>query len=420
MASINSATREITCKVVYYGPGMSGKTTNLQMIHHGLPDTNRGQLVTLDTQQERTLFFDFLPIDLGTIEGYTTKFQLYTVPGQVYYNATRKLVLRGVDGIVFVGDSQPGMMEENLESLANLRENLEEYGYRLEEIPHVFQYNKQDLPGALSPHDMQTALNPGGEVPSISAVASEGKGVKDTLKIVASAVLRKLRHQIQSLTTGASAAPVAASATADVALAATAGGTTSAPPPRLRAKPQGQQDAAPPAGARKLIDPAKIRAQRPQLRRRAAAPLSPAQQPRWEFTQISDVFWRRLRIGRAILRVEPRANHDGEGAHLIDANLRLWGFVRRNQSGPADPTEPIRPGHGAHLIIAGHNGSSPEVLVEPAAAGGLTPRAWMRLRRLRLVPQGESPYAWPTDEDLSPSDALPETAHTLTPKDENR
>jgi signal recognition particle receptor subunit beta len=419
MASINSATREITCKVVYYGPGMSGKTTNLQMIHHGLPETNRGQLVTLDTQQERTLFFDFLPIDLGTIEGYTTKFQLYTVPGQVYYNATRKLVLRGVDGIVFVADSQPDKMEENLESLDNLRENLSEYGYRLEEIPHVFQYNKQDLPGALSPHDMQKALNPGGEVPSISGVAAEGKGVKDTLKIVASAVLRKLRHQIQSLTEGSTAAATAVSATASVATAAAGGGTTSAPPPRLRAKPQGQQGAAPPARPRKMIDPAKLRAQRPQLRRRPSAASSPGQPPRLEFTQVSDVFWRRLRIGRATIHIEPRANHDGEGAHLIDADLRLWGFVRRSQSGPADPADPIRPGHRARLVISGQNGSAPEVLVEIPSGKGLHPRAWMRLRSLRLVPQGESLSDWPTDEDLVPSGVSPEAAPTQTPKDEN-
>jgi signal recognition particle receptor subunit beta len=128
MASINTATKEITCKVVYYGPGMSGKTTNLQMIHQGLPENHRGNLVSLDTQQERTLFFDFLPIDLGTIEGFKTKFQLYTVPGQVYYNATRKLVLRGVDGLIFVADSQVGKTEENVESWENLKENLAEDG----------------------------------------------------------------------------------------------------------------------------------------------------------------------------------------------------------------------------------------------------------------------------------------------------
>jgi signal recognition particle receptor subunit beta len=199
MASINSATKEIVCKIVYYGPGMSGKTTNLQFIHRGLPETNRGQLVSLDTRQERTLFFDFLPIDLGTIDGYQTKFQLYTVPGQVFYNATRKLVLRGVDGIVFVADSQLEKMAENAESLQNLHDNLREYGYSLAEMPHVFQYNKQDLPGALSLKDMDASLNPGGVAPSIGAVACQGVGVKDTLKIVASGVLDKLRHQIANL-----------------------------------------------------------------------------------------------------------------------------------------------------------------------------------------------------------------------------
>ncbi|MEX1050723.1 MAG: Rab family GTPase, partial [Gemmatimonadales bacterium] len=145
MSLVNFTTREITCKIVYYGPGRSGKTTNLQYIYARVPDTRRGRMVSLATHTDRTLFFDFLPIDLGTISGFTTKFQLYTVPGQVYYNATRKLVLQGADGVVFVADSQARQLDENMESLRNLQENLLEQGIDTRTVPLVLQYNKQDL-----------------------------------------------------------------------------------------------------------------------------------------------------------------------------------------------------------------------------------------------------------------------------------
>ena len=192
MATINYAQKEISCKIVYYGPGLGGKTTNLQFIHQTLPEVNRGELVSLATQQDRTLFFDFLPMDLGVIKGFNTKFHLYTVPGQVYYNATRKLVLRGVDGIVFVADSQRDRMEENIKSLHNLEENLCEYNYDLKTTPWVMQYNKRDMPNACPIEELETALNPD-KAPYFEAVAVTGEGVKQTLKAISSLVLNKLK-----------------------------------------------------------------------------------------------------------------------------------------------------------------------------------------------------------------------------------
>ena len=159
MVSINYSAREVCCKIVYYGPGLSGKTTNLQYVHSKVPSNTRGDLISLATEADRTLYFDFLPINIGTINGLTAKFQLYTVPGQVYYNATRKLVLRGVDGIVFVADSQPEKMDENIESITNLEENLKEYGYDITNIPLVLQFNKRDLPGVLSVEELNAKLN---------------------------------------------------------------------------------------------------------------------------------------------------------------------------------------------------------------------------------------------------------------------
>jgi hypothetical protein len=193
MSLVNFTTREITCKIVYYGPGRSGKTTNLQYIHERVPETRRGRMVSLATQSDRTLFFDFLPIDLGTISGFTTRFQLYTVPGQVYYNATRKLVLQGADGVVFVADSQARRFDENVESLQNLQENLLDQGVDVRGIPLVYQYNKQDLPAdlILGVDDMDDALN-FREIRSFAADALHGRGVFETLKGVSELVLRRL------------------------------------------------------------------------------------------------------------------------------------------------------------------------------------------------------------------------------------
>jgi mutual gliding-motility protein MglA len=190
---VNFTTREITCKIVYYGPGRSGKTTNLHYIYGRVPESRRGRMVSLATQTDRTLFFDFLPIDLGQISGFTTRFQLYTVPGQVYYNATRRLVLQGADGVVFVADSQARQLDENLESLQNLQANLLEHGVDIRGLPVVMQYNKQDLPRELILQllELDDALNFRG-VPSFPADALHGNGVFETLKAITELVLRRL------------------------------------------------------------------------------------------------------------------------------------------------------------------------------------------------------------------------------------
>jgi mutual gliding-motility protein MglA len=190
---VNFTTREITCKIVYYGPGRSGKTTNLHYIYGRVPDARRGRMVSLATQTDRTLFFDFLPIDLGLISGFSTRFQLYTVPGQVYYNATRRLVLQGADGVVFVADSQARQLDENIESLQNLQSNLLEMGIDIRTLPVVLQYNKQDLPRelVLQTADLDDALNFRG-VPSFGADALHGRGVFETLKGISELVLKRL------------------------------------------------------------------------------------------------------------------------------------------------------------------------------------------------------------------------------------
>ena len=193
MSLVNFTTREITCKIVYYGPGRSGKTTNLHYVYSRVPEGRRGRMVSLATQTDRTLFFDFLPIDLGQISGFSTRFQLYTVPGQVYYNATRRLVLQGADGVVFVADSQARQLDENLESLQNLQSNLLELGVDIRTLPLVMQYNKQDLPRELilQAADLDDALNFRG-VPSFGADALDGHGVFETLKGISELVLKRL------------------------------------------------------------------------------------------------------------------------------------------------------------------------------------------------------------------------------------
>jgi signal recognition particle receptor subunit beta len=193
MSMINYASREINCKLVYYGPGLGGKTTNLEHVYRKVSPNTRGKLISLATETERTLFFDFLPVDLGTIRGFKTRFHLYTVPGQVYYNASRKLILKGVDGVVFVADSQIERMEANLESLDNLRVNLGEQGYDLAKVPYVVQYNKRDLPNAAPLEEMRRLCNPSG-APDYEACATVGKGVFETLKAVAKGVLTDLKR----------------------------------------------------------------------------------------------------------------------------------------------------------------------------------------------------------------------------------
>ena len=193
MSFINYASREINCKIVYYGPGLCGKTTNLKYIYEKTAPSAKGKMISLATETERTLFFDFLPLALGEIRGFKTRFHLYTVPGQVFYDASRKLILKGVDGVVFVADSQIERMEANLESMDNLRINLREQGYELEKIPFVVQYNKRDLPNAAPLAEMKQLLNPLG-VPDFEARAQTGEGVFETLKAVAKGVLSDLKR----------------------------------------------------------------------------------------------------------------------------------------------------------------------------------------------------------------------------------
>jgi len=192
MSFINYASREINCKIVYYGPGLCGKTTNLQYVYQKTAPDAKGKMISLATETERTLFFDFLPLALGEIRGFKTRFHLYTVPGQVFYDASRKLILKGVDGVVFVADSQEERIDANIESLDNLRFNLKEQGYDLDKLPYVIQYNKRDLPGAMSIEEMRNDLNPT-NVLEYEACATTGEGVFETLKAIAKLILIDLK-----------------------------------------------------------------------------------------------------------------------------------------------------------------------------------------------------------------------------------
>ena len=197
MVVVSYSGKEINAKLVYYGCGLCGKTTNLESIYEAVPDTSRGKMVSMKTQSDRTLFFDLLPLDLGEIMGFKTRFLLYTVPGQVFYNATRKLVLKGADAIVFVADSEVGKMEENRESLENLRTNLAEYKINLDEMPWLIQYNKRDLPNVYSIEELQAALNPGGKVPHFEAVATQGKGVFETFRGISHMLMEKVTKELR-------------------------------------------------------------------------------------------------------------------------------------------------------------------------------------------------------------------------------
>jgi len=194
MTFINYAAKEINCKIVYYGPGLGGKTTNLQYIYNKTAPDAKGKMISLATETDRTLFFDFLPLDLGTIRGFSTRFHLYTVPGQVFYDASRKLILKGVDGVVFVADSQEERMEANIESIRNLGANLKDHGFDLAELPYALQFNKRDLPTVVKVDQMYRMLNFKRE-PTFEAVATTGHGVFDTLKSVAKQILIELRKR---------------------------------------------------------------------------------------------------------------------------------------------------------------------------------------------------------------------------------
>jgi signal recognition particle receptor subunit beta len=252
MVQINFALKEVNCKIVFYGPGMSGKTTNLEIVHQKAPEENKGELTSISTDGDRTLFFDFMPLDLGNVAGMRTKFQLYTVPGQVYYNSTRKLVLQGVDGVIFVADSDPEKMPENIESYQNLIDNLTEYGKDIRELPHVIQYNKRDLPNAMSVEEMDRQMNKFG-VPTFEAVAYTGEGVFPTLKTLAGMVLESIdRMDSRSSKRPAAeaprtAAPAARGAQPTRTAAPAAQKKPAAAPQRAAAAPATQRAAATPA-----------------------------------------------------------------------------------------------------------------------------------------------------------------------------
>lgn len=196
MSFVNYHTKEINCKIVYYGPGLGGKTTNIQYIYQKTSSQNKGQMITLNTENERTLFFDFLPLDLGEIRGFKTRFHLYTVPGQVFYEASRKLILRGVDGLVFVADSQVERMEANIESYLGLEKNLAEQGYDVSKVPMVMQWNKRDLPNIVPVEDLQYQLNKR-KLPAFEAVATTGQGVFETLKMISKSVLLNIKGGLE-------------------------------------------------------------------------------------------------------------------------------------------------------------------------------------------------------------------------------
>lgn len=270
MVQINFAQRQVNAKIVFYGPGMSGKTTNLEIVHQRAPEGNRGDLTSISTDGDRTLFFDFMPLDLGTVAGMKTSFQIYTVPGQVYYNSTRKLVLQGVDGVVFVADSSASMVEENLESLRNLEENLNEYGKSLATIAHVIQFNKRDLPDALPVDEMNAQLNQHG-APCFEAVANTGQGVFPTLKALAARVLESIHSSSGSAPAKAQAPapqptampPQAAPAAPAAPVAPAAPQAAPAPMPApIAPQPQPQHQVPPPLAPAPVAPP--VMAQQPQ------------------------------------------------------------------------------------------------------------------------------------------------------------
>ena len=264
MVVVSYSGKEINAKLVYYGMGLSGKTTNLEAIYETVPETSRGKMVSMKTQSDRTLFFDLLPLDLGEVLGFKTRFLLYTVPGQVFYNATRKLVLKGADAIVFVADSERGKMDENKESLSNLRANLAEYKVNLDDLPWVIQYNKRDLPDVYTLEELERELNPQ-KVPCMEAVATQGKGVMETFQIVSKMLLERVTRDLKRQTGGsrsaASAAapapstpsvststPLPAPSPVSVAAAATAGARPSRfPSPEAPATSRGSAPSASPA-----------------------------------------------------------------------------------------------------------------------------------------------------------------------------
>jgi hypothetical protein len=395
MVQINFAQKQVNAKIVFYGPGMSGKTTNLEVIHQRAPVPNKGELTSISTDGDRTLFFDFMPLDLGTVAGMRTCFQIYTVPGQVYYNSTRKLVLQGVDGVVFVADSSASMMEENLESIRNLEQNLNEYGKSITSIPVILQYNKRDLPDALPVEELNRVLNPNG-FPIFEAVANTGQGVFPTLKALAAKVLESIHGGAKPATPGqAPAVAPAAPAPHPAAPVASAPAPKAAPAPV--AVGAAQSTAAPAQGAggagRSLTQTAYQRGfQRPAAPANAAlppvptfsgkdplartniqapppqarpAPAQPAQQPQASAAPISMAQPQAQQGHGGLSMVQPNS---GPGARPLGG-----GHAPRGATGPGA----ARPAAAAPRSLAGERAAQP---ARPAAAAApaARPRASAR------------------------------------------
>jgi hypothetical protein len=283
VALINHRTREIHFKIVYYGPGLCGKTTNLKALHDKLPPERRGKLISIATDHERTLFFDFLPIDLGQVNGFLTRFHLYTVPGQVYYRLSRRAVLQGVDGLVFVADSHPAREAANRESLADLHEHLRTLGMQgpsLARIPWVFQYNKRDVPLAMPLERMRTMLNPHAH-PEFEAVANEGKGVSESLRAMCKLVLARLSGPMPTSSSAvpvAASSPIVAASAAAVAASVVASGTAVAEAPAAPVRPAASAPAPAPAAPRPFLSRAAFATRPPATAApaRTSAPPAPA------------------------------------------------------------------------------------------------------------------------------------------------
>lgn len=316
MATLNYAFKEISCKIVYYGPGLGGKTTNIRVIFDSVPAKSRGELVSLSTEQDRTLFFDFLPLSLGEVKGFRTKFQIYTVPGQVFYNATRKLVLRGVDGIVFVADSQRDRLQDNIESFINLEENLSEYGYSLRSIPYVIQYNKRDLPDISSVEELERAIN-SDTVQYFEAIALQGIGVKETLKAISAAVLSRL----SKISTQAADDTELEEMIQSVAV-------------RERREAKSAESLVMPAGQANRDDTAlanspPVLSSHPRILQPKAAEPRARLVPQLHVKQHCDIRWAGIYIGSGVLELRNRENIGPRGTYQLTGTLRFLYMIKK-------------------------------------------------------------------------------------------
>ncbi|MEZ6014198.1 MAG: GTPase domain-containing protein [Planctomycetota bacterium] len=387
MVQINFAQKSVTVKIVYYGPGMSGKTTNLEIVHQRAPESNKGDLTSISTDGDRTLFFDFMPLDLGTVGGMRTQFQIYTVPGQVYYNSTRKLVLQGVDGVIFVADSSASMVEENLESLRNLEENLAEYGKNIDEIPLIIQYNKRDLPDALPVEQLEASLNRWG-APTYEAIANTGQGVFPTLKALAAKVLDTIHEQTGGASRAGSHARSAAAPAANAPRPAAAPprAPMPAPMPALQPAPQPEFGSAPPAPAFSQapvepvfqapppVTPAPPLAPRPA----PAARPSPAAPPAHAATPFAGAAAPQAQGHAAPAPVAPLSQTQ-HGLRMAEANQRLAPHAATPAPRPAPPRA-MAPAAPAHAHVPTPQAAAPAFTPAPlppanSGAARLRPRA---------------------------------------------